>query len=74
MRSEAEIRKHRDDLRAILDGLSPADEATPAQYVGLERANAAELVLSWVLQEDAGELDLSVETASRIAAEIRAER
>jgi hypothetical protein len=70
MRSEAEIRKHRDDLRAILAEL---DRARPLldhdEVVRVAASWAVAVALSWVLgEDDGGAFDRDVELTSRAAA------
>ena len=73
MRREEEIRKHRDDLRAILDRLGPDDLGGGAQRDGFLKAAAVEDALSWSLGEgDDSDYDRAVEVTGNVAANLRA--
>jgi len=74
VKSEREIRKHRDDLRTIIEN-APEGLCDMDTFLGFQRASAALAVLTWLLDEDAtGEGDRGVENAAFLAAEIRSSR
>jgi hypothetical protein len=73
MRSEEEIRRHRDDLRVILAGRRPDVPLGGAQRDGYKKAEAVEDALSWVLAEDdGGDYGYAVEMTGNVAASLRA--
>jgi hypothetical protein len=74
MRSEEEIRKHRDDLCELLVEVPPGLPLNRKAVLGVARAGAVAGALSWVLgEDDDGALERWLKDISLVADRFRAE-